>query len=191
MSQPDDLVTALAPVVLILNKLQVRHYVGGSVASSFHGAVRSTMDVDIVCELNDKHVAAIINGLGAEFYANEQTIREAIKNRSCFNLIHLSTSFKVDVFVSRGRAFDIDCMNRSQLQSLSTELEVAVATPEDSIIAKLEWYRIGNEVSDRQWDDVTRLLRLLADQADWQYLKNAAALVNVEDLLQQLRDAVD
>lgn len=188
MSQPDDLVAALTPVVLVFNELGVRHYVGGSVASSFHGAVRSTMDVDIVCELRDEHVARFLGRLATDYYANEQTIREAISNRSCFNLIHFPTSFKVDIFLSRGRAFDNDCLERCRLERISEGLEVAIATPEDSIIAKLEWYRIGNEVSERQWDDVTRLLRLLGGQADVDYLRQAAASVGVGDLLQRLRE---
>jgi len=146
------------------------------------------MDVDIVCELKDEHVARFLEKLGDDYYAHEQTIREAISNRSCFNLIHFPTSFKVDIFLSRGRAFDNDCLSRCRLQKLSDELEVTIATQEDSIIAKLEWYRIGNEVSERQWDDVTRLLRLLGDQADFDYLRQAAESVGVGDLLQRLRE---
>lgn len=186
LSQPEELVAALAPVVAALNQLKVRHYVGGSVASSFHGAVRSTMDVDIVCELNDGNVEAFFHRLSTDYYASEPAIREAVKNHSSFNLIHLPTSFKVDVFVSRDRPFDRDCMVRCKLESLSDRLQVPIATPEDSIIAKLEWYRAGNEVSERQWDDVTRLMQLLGEQADREYLKNAANSVGVSDLLERL-----
>jgi len=146
------------------------------------------MDVDIVCELKDEHVARFLGVLADDYYANEQTIREAIGNRTCFNLIHFPTSFKVDIFLSRGRAFDNDCLKRCRPEKLSDELEVAIATPEDSIIAKLEWYRIGNEVSEWQWDDVTRLLRLLGEQADFDYLKQAAESVGVDDLLLRLRE---
>ena len=108
LNQPDDLIAAITPVVSCLNELEVRHYVGGSVASSFHGAVRSTMDVDIVCELIKKQVPRFTDRLANEYYFSEHTIREAIENKSCFNLIHLSSSFKVDMFVSRGRPFDKD-----------------------------------------------------------------------------------
>ena len=191
MSQPEELIAALGPVVAILNELEVRHYVGGSVASSFHGAVRSTMDVDIVCELGNEDIERILQSLATDYYASEPAIREAVKNRSCFNLIHLPTSFKVDVFISRGRAFDRDCMDRCKLEVLSEQLQVRIATPEDSIVAKLEWYRAGNEVSERQWDDVTKLMRLLGDDADMDYLTLAAASVGVSDLLERLRRARD
>ena len=187
LNQPDDLIAALAPVVSCLKQLKVRHYVGGSVASSFHGAVRSTMDVDIVCELADNQVSQFTHRLIDDYYFSEHTIRQAIQDKSCFNLIHLATSFKVDFFVSRGRPFDIDCLLRCNLEDLSEELKVAIATPEDSIIAKLEWYRIGNEASERQWDDVSKLIRLLGDEADWEYLHRAAKSVGVKDLLERLR----
>jgi len=186
LSQPDELIAALGPVVSILTDLQVRHYVGGSVASSFHGALRSTMDVDVVCELTSTHVSAFLEKLSEDYYASEPTIHEAISSRSCFNLIHLPTSFKVDLFVSRGRPFDNECMERSRLESLDQRLTVAVATAEDSIIAKLEWFRIGNEASERQWQDVSRLMQLLGDKADVDYLKRAANSVKVADLLQRL-----
>lgn len=181
---------ALTPVVSILKKLGVAHYVGGSVASSFHGAVRSTMDVDIVCDLKPESVTPILSHLEDDFYGSEPAIRQAIESKSCFNLIHLPTSFKVDVFVSKGRPFDKDCLERCELQKLSDSLKVAVATPEDSIIAKLEWYRIGNEVSERQWDDVSKLVRLLGDNADWVYMGLAAESIGVTDLLDRLRKMV-
>ena len=48
MSDVDDLVAALEPVAAALGRLGVGFYVGGSVASTYHGAIRSTMDVDLV-----------------------------------------------------------------------------------------------------------------------------------------------
>jgi len=145
------------------------------------------MDVDVVCELIDSQVAQFIQRLSSEYYFSEQTIRTAIEHKSCFNLVHLATSFKVDLFVSRGRPFDRDCLLRCRLEKLSEEMEVAIATPEDSIIAKLESYRIGNEASERQWDDVSKLIRLLGDRVDLEYLLRAASSVGFEDLLERLR----
>jgi hypothetical protein len=183
-----DLITALTPVAAVLNQLGVRFYVGGSVASSFHGAARSTMDVDIVCELVAENVAAFVAAFGEDFYVSELAVRTAIQRHSCFNLIHLPTSFKVDVFISRGRLFDTSSMDRATLETLGGEppLKVRIATAEDSIISKLEWYRKTNETSERQWDDVTRLIRLLGSQADLARLTDMARSVGVDDLLHRL-----
>lgn len=188
MNDVPDLIAALTPVVAALNQLGLRYYVGGSVASSFHGAARSTMDVDIVCELSAEKVSAFVSGFGDDFYISESAVREAIQRKSCFNLIHLPTSFKVDVFVSRGRPFDTSSMDRATEESLGGEppLEVRIATAEDSIISKLEWYRKTNETSERQWDDVTRLIRLLGSHADVARLTEMAESVGVDDLLKRL-----
>ena len=192
MSDYDDLVAALSPVSAALTKLGIRHYVGGSVASSFHGASRSTMDVDLVADMSVVHVTEFVRCFDEEFYLSEAAVRDAIQRKSCFNLIHLPTSFKVDVFISRQRPFDVTAMNRATMEHLgdSQVLEIRVATPEDAIISKLEWYRKTNETSERQWDDVTRLLKLLGDAADMQYLKASAESVHVQDLLERLLSAL-
>jgi hypothetical protein len=184
VSEYDDLVAALSPVSAALAKLGIRHYVGGSVASSFHGASRSTMDVDLVANMIDSQVSEFLKCFDKSFYISE----DAIRRKSCFNLIHLPTSFKVDVFVSRQRPFDVAAMNRATMERLgdSQVLEIHVATPEDAIISKLEWYRKTNETSERQWDDVTRLLNLLGDTADKEYLRTSAESVGVQDLLERL-----
>lgn len=129
------------------------------------------MDVDLVADMTDAHVSEFLKCFGQDFYLSEPAIRDAIRRKSCFNLIHLPTSFKVDVFVSRQRPFDITAMNRAKLEQLgdSQVLEIQIATPEDAIISKLEWYRKTNETSERQWDDVTRLLKLLGDAAEVEY----------------------
>jgi hypothetical protein len=188
MSDANSLIAALAPVVQILRELGIRHFVGGSVASSFHGATRSTMDVDLVCELTEPAIAAFVASIGPEYYVSERAIRAAVRDRSCFNLIHLPTSFKVDLFVSRGRPYDRLAMERAEPQRLGFELsiDVPIASPEDSIVSKLEWYRLTDDTSDRQWGDVMRLIKLLGDKADWAYLRHASELVGVTDLLDRL-----
>jgi hypothetical protein len=100
LDETAELVDSLSPVVAALRTLGVRHFVGGSVASSFHGAARSTMDVDLICELGESQIAKLVESIGAEFYLSEPAIHDAVRRKSCFNLIHLPTSFKVDVFVS-------------------------------------------------------------------------------------------
>jgi len=191
LDELEELVDALSPVVSAFRKLKVRHYVGGSVASSFHGATRSTRDVDLVCELGDGDISQLIRLIGADYYASETAMRDAVRRKECFNLIHLPTSFKVDVFVSRGRPFDVESMQRAPMQRLGGTrfVELPIATAEDSIISKLEWYRSTNETSERQWDDVSRVLDLLGEEIDRDYLCRAAKSVGVEDLLARLLDA--
>ncbi len=188
MSDFDDLVAALAPVVSALRRLGVRHYVGGSVASTFHGAIRSTMDVDLVCSLSEPQVEALIAECGPDFYVSSAAAREAVRERKCFNLIHLPTSYKIDVFVNRGRRFDEAAFDRARPETFgppATE-PIFVATVEDSILAKLEWFRMTDETSERQWDDVLRLARLHTANLEADYLRGMADSIGVRDLLERL-----
>ena len=191
MSDPNEMVAALKPVAEALSLLRIPHYVGGSVASSYHGAVRSTMDIDIVCQMREEQIGPFVSQFNDAFYVSEPAIRQAIRRRSCFNLIHFETSFKVDVFISRGRPFDQICMDRAVAAKLGGEtgfIIVPMATVEDSIISKLEWYRLTDETSERQWDDVSRLVRLTGNALDTDYLAASAQMVGVSDLLVRLLD---
>lgn len=188
MSEADDILAALAPVVAAFDGLGVRHYIGGSVASTMHGAIRSTMDVDVICDLRADQVEAFLVAFGADVYVSQAAVRQAVEKRSCFNVIHLPTAYKVDVFVSRGRPFDVAAMERAIPLPLAAgrETTVPVATPEDSIVAKLEWFRLGDETSERQWQDVSRLVALHGDVLDLAYMRRMAESVAVADLLDRI-----
>lgn len=188
MSDAADLLAALAPVTAAFQRLGVQHYVGGSVASTIHGAIRSTMDVDLVCELRADQIEPFLAAFGDDFYVSGPAVRQAVERRSCFNLVHLPTAYKVDVFVSRGRPFDRAAMARAVLQRLAADdpLQVPVATAEDSIVAKLEWFRLGDESSQRQWGDVSRLVALHGPALDVAHMRRMAESVGVVGLLDRL-----
>jgi hypothetical protein len=98
----NDVVRALAPVVEALDALGRRYRVGGSVASSALGVPRSTIDVDIVCELRDPDVDRFVDALAPAYYVDADMIHDAIRRRASFNVVHLETMMKVDVFVAKG-----------------------------------------------------------------------------------------
>jgi hypothetical protein len=188
-SDADEFVTTLGPVVVAFNRLKIPHYVGGSVASSYHGAVRSTMDIDLVCDMQEQQISEFLSQFSQDFYVSEIAVRQAVARRACFNLIDYRTSYKVDVFIMRGRPFDRACMARAQRANLGSgdlSLSVPIATVEDTIISKLEWYRLTDETSDRQWDDVSRLVRLVGSKIDLEYLWSMAQDVGVSNLLERL-----
>ncbi|HEX9189707.1 MAG TPA: hypothetical protein VGB87_21715 [Vicinamibacteria bacterium] len=101
-----DLRAALGPVLAALRGLGVRHYVGGSIASSAHGVPRASIGADVVAELEPRHAAPFVAALRGAYYVAEERVRDAVARRRSFNLIHLETMVKVDVFVSRDRPFD-------------------------------------------------------------------------------------
>ncbi len=170
-----------------LNALGVTYAIGGSFASAVHGVMRATMDADIVAELRPEHVESLAQALGDTFYADAEMMRDAVRRHSSFNIIHLETMFKVDIFVSRPRAFDRSQLARRQLHLLSAEPEryAYITTAEDIILAKLEWYRMGGAVSERQWRDVVGVLKVQGDRLDRDYMHRMAAELNILALLEQ------
>lgn len=186
MSVP-ELLQAMAPVLAPLEKLGAKHYVGGSVASSIHGVARTTLDAYLVAVLCEVHVPRLVSDLTPDFYVSESMIRPAIRNESSFNVIHLATMFKIDVFVAKGRPFDQSALERIRKDSLGDEeaLEVFVATPEDVILNKLEWYRLGEEVSERQWNDALGVLKVQRGRLDRTYLEEWAGDLGISDLLRR------
>ena len=168
-------------------KLNVPYLIGGSLASALHGTARSTLDVDLVADLQAEQVSQLVELLQREFYIDEQMIRAAVQHKSSFNLIHLSTMFKVDVFITKNRRFDQLQFQRRHLQVVSDEPErkAYVSTAEDTILAKLDWYRLGNEVSDRQWRDILGVLKVQTGRLDLNYLNQWAAELKVADLLER------
>ena len=188
MTEP-DLLVALAPVLEVLRRLGVRHYVGGSIASSAHGVPRASIDADVVAELLPAHAAALAAALRGAYYVPERRGEDAITQRASFNVIHLETMVKVDVFVSRDRPFDRRALDRVRSAPLEGGATIPVSSPEDTVLAKLEWFRRGGEASERQWTDVMGLL-LAGGNLDDGYLREGARELDVADLLRRAIDQV-
>lgn len=171
----------------VFEKMRIPYAVGGSIASSVHGIMRSTMDVDIVADMRLEHISAFIEALSPAFYADDEMIRDAINGHGSFNLIHLATAYKVDVFIPKQRAFDRMQLERRVATLIATEPEKAiyVTSPEDIILSKLEWYRMGQEASDRQWRDILGVIKTKAEQLDLEYVRLWAKPLKVEDLLEK------
>jgi hypothetical protein len=179
-------------VVDVLESLQVPYFVVGSLASATYGVARATLDADLVADLQARHAEPLAEALDEEFYVDLDTIRDAILRRSSFNLIHLDTAFKVDVFVCRGDRYDREQLRRRTPQAVGGEAgrTVYFATAEDTALSKLAWYRSGGEVSERQWADALGVVRVQRQRLDHVYLRTWAEELHLVDLLERaLREA--
>ncbi len=174
-------------VINVFERLDISYLIGGSFASTAYGRVRTTQDVDIVASMEPNHVDAFVKALDSAFYVDEVMIRNALSSRTNFNLVHLETMFKVDIFLPKKRPFDQQQLARRVKRVIDKDSarEVYFASPEDTILAKLEWYRLGGEESELQWRDIMGILRQRSDQLDIEYLKDSAKAMQIADLLER------
>jgi len=189
MKQP-DIIVALDAVIACFEELGIAYYIGGSVASSAYGIARATVDVDIVAGLDAGHVEHLVKALETNYYISGEMIREAIRRSTSFNLIHLGTMIKIDVFVAKDRPYDSEAFNRRQPDTLDEEnpRRFYLSSPEDIVLNKLQWYQRGGGVSEQQWRDVLGVLKVQGGRLDLEYLKYWAAKLNLSDLLKRSFD---
>lgn len=174
-------------VIDALEALNVPYLIGGSFAAAVYGVARMTADADLVADVRFEHIEPLASRLSTEFYLDVESMREAIRHRSSFSLIHFMTTFKVDVFIPKQRPYSQTQLERRVRQPLSGETDrlAYFSSAEDSVLSKLEWYRMGGEVSDRQWRDILGVIKTQSGRLDVAYLRQWAAALNVADLLEK------
>ncbi len=179
----------IAKLAQVFNELQIQYVIGGSIASSMYGIPRATQDVDLMASIRLEHVDRLTEALEQEFYVAAELIVDAINRQESFNVIHLRTMFKADVFIAADNDWSRDEMNRARTEVLLPESGLAIrfSSPEDNILHKLLWYRTGKHVSDKQWQDIIGVLRIQSRSLDYTYLEHRAALLKVGDLLDRAR----
>ena len=180
-----DPIAVAIRVAEAFDRLGILHTIGGSIASSFAGEPRSTLDIDIIAALDESHVPALMSALSADFYVDEQSVRRAISTRGSTNLIHQATQLKVDVFVAGGTPLDAQQLSRRRRVDLGEGRVLHVHPPEDILLQKLLWYRKGGEISDRQWRDILGIIRTQGGRLDRPYLATNSRTLGVEDLLER------
>jgi hypothetical protein len=158
------------------------------VASSAYGIARATLDVDLVADLNELPIHSFVEALRDAYYIDEDRVSDAVRRRSSFNVIHLATMIKIDVFVLKSRPYDRVAFGRARMENLSEDEATRryyVASPEDVILNKLDWYRLGGGVSERQWNDVLGILKVQHLSLDVVYLRHWAEALGLSELLRR------
>lgn len=188
-----DPLLVMAKLSRVFDRLGVEYLVGGSMASATYGIYRPTQDVDFVATLNTRHARLLVEELQDEFYVDEQMILDAIGSRSSFNVIYLATMDKADIFVPEQSAWAAEEMRRRRplpIETADIEVHVCFASPEDTVLQKLRWYRMGGGTSERQWNDIVGVLKVQAGSLERDYMKRWASELGLATLLDRaLTDA--
>lgn len=191
MNDP-DLLRAVKPIIQSLEGLGIPYYIGGSIASSIYGMVRATADVDLVADIKHDQVPRLSENLKGGYYISEPMINEAIDRRSSFNLIHLETMIKIDVFIHRHDAYHEAAMPRRRRDTLSEahpDGEFYFSSPEDTVIAKLLWHQKSDRFSERQFHDVVGVMKVQGHRLDREYLEKWSQALNLSALLNEAFNA--
>jgi hypothetical protein len=180
----------LVRLIDVLDRLEIAYQIGGSVASSAHGIPRTTLDVDLVVDMAPDRIDAFAAELNPDFYADAELIRESFARGRAANVIHFTTAWKFDLFPLQRDEYSRVAFARRSLRKIRPDggdaVECALASAEDTILRKLEWYRSGGESSERQWNDLLGVCRTAQERLDFTYLRRWAAHLNLDDLLERL-----
>jgi len=184
---PSEVFQVTRRVAAAFDVAGVRYFLGGSVASALYGEARSTRDIDLVAAMLPHHVEPFLAALGNQFYADATAIGAAVAARRSFNVIHLDTMVKADIFIFKADAFGRSQFARRTARQLNQDDPTAiyVASAEDTVLAKLQWYRDGGGVSDRQWNDVLGVLKVQGATLEGAYLEEWARELGLTDLLRR------
>ncbi len=177
---------------LTFDRLGIPYLVGGSVATSIHGELRTTQDIDFSASFREDQILPFVEALREEFYVDDEMIRSAREHHTSFNVIHLGSMDKADIFLPREDFRFQQELSRSRrvlLDPTDPASGVNVASPEDAILRKLEWYRDGGGISDRQWRDVLGVLKVQGGTLEFEYLRRWADILEIRDLLERATEA--
>jgi len=184
---------ALEPVIRTMEALGIPYQIVGSVASSAYGIARSTLDVDLTADMNESQVHPLVESLRAAYYIDEERVRDAATRCTSFNAIHLESMVKVDMFVLKSIAYDRAAFARRRRENLGENGAprlLFIASPEDVILHKLDWYHQSGRASERQWKDVLGVIKVQHARLDMEYMQTWAETLGLTDLLlQALQDA--
>ncbi len=161
-------------------RLGLPYAIVGSYASSIYGEARFTQDVDILVDLSQQQVAEFCNQFPAEdWYLNERTALDAVRRRKMFNIVHPTSSNKIDVMVPPDTEWGRQQLSRRTLSGLLPDRPVYTAHPEDVILSKLRYYKQG--ASDKHLRDIVAMLINSSELIDRDNVAQWAEKLNVRD----------
>ena len=176
-------------IISHLDQVGIPYMLTGSLASSYHGSPRATQDIDIVVAPTPDQLRTLVARLPrSEYYADLETALEAHRNEGQFNIVDLTTGWKIDLITRKSRAFSRLEFERREFVDFQG-MRLAVATAEDLVIAKLEWAKLSE--SQRQIEDVAAILRIRTHELDHEYIQQWAEQLSLVEQWRAARRTAD
>ncbi len=164
-----ELTELMLKVTSDLDELSIPYFITGSCASMAYGEPRLTNDIDIVADIQRENIAFFLEHFPMpEFYISEDAVREAVAMHGQFNIIHPTSGLKVDIIVRKESEFGDSEFERRRTLQLSEGKRADFASPEDVILMKMEYYRMGG--SEKHLRDITGMLKISEDLIDREYI---------------------
>lgn len=171
----------LAYLAETFGDLEIPYLVTGSTATIFFGEPRFTNDIDVVLQLELAKVEQFCGKFPAtDYYLSEPAVREAVQRRSQFNIIHPTSGLKVDVMIPDDTPFNQSRLARVVREMIAEDVEVCFASPEDVILKKMEYYRLGG--SEKHLRDITGVLKVCGDRVDRGYIDGWAKRLDLAEI---------
>ncbi len=169
----------LRHLVTVLEELDLPYALVGSIASMAYGEPRATLDIDVVVRLEPTDAVRLETRFPRdEFYLDVEAVREAIRERSQFNIIHPSSGLKIDVFVEGDEVERIQIEDRRRLPALPG-LAASFSPPEELILKKLLYYRDGG--SEKHLRDIKAMLEISGTEIDVDRVARGAEALGIQE----------
>lgn len=176
----------LGRLVGILESLDLRYFVTGSVAAIYYGEPRLTNDVDVVVDLPEGKVREFCASFPeGEFYLSEESLDQAVRQRGMCNAIHIPSGLKIDIMIPQETVFDRGRFQRARRVRPAKELEASFASAEDVIIKKMDFFRQGG--SEKHLRDITGILMVSGEELDHDYIENWADQMGLETIWRTIK----
>jgi hypothetical protein len=185
---------SLAHVAQILTDIKIPFAVGGSFASSTWGYMRTTQDIDLVVLLQPTSLELLLSRLEWPYFADQDHLRKAVCRPDPFEsgcITNGETGDRIDLFLLADTDYTRGLLDRAVSDDLINGPNLPIVSAEDIVIAKLRWYRLGGEVSDRQWNDVVGVLEVQRPHLDLAYLRHWADHFAILDLTEEALSEVE
>ena len=185
-----ELAAFLTHVIGVLERLGIPYMVVGGFAAILYGEPRLTIDVDIVADMSVERVGAFVAAFPSpDYYANAESIRDALVRRSLFNVIQSSTGAKVDLVPLPTDPFTRAAFARRQrLQYDARGHTATFITAEDIVLAKLVAFQRTR--SDKHLRDARGVLLMQWADLDIEALRRGASGLGMRGPLDDLLSAV-